>query len=589
MKRTIGLSAAAIIIMVFLLLGINEIINTKVETIKDATYTQTADNLKNTVTSHIEDKRNGAFAIALGLSDNKEIVEFLKTGKKPKDLRAFTRLLRQHANFPTVWIQLLDNRGISRYRTWTDKTGDSLVDKRLDVREMIADPHIMNTVSVGIFSMTFKSLVPVYDTDSKFLGSLEVIAHFDSIGQHLREYGMELVILVDKHYRNQITKPLTKTFIDDYYLVNADADPALLDFIKKQGVDTLLAIRNYRLLDDKLVTIHMIRDAVNEPMGYFLLFKPVESIDITNLISFQHAVKLAVPMGIFLLITAFFLALSIRRAKEARRTNQQLEKMVKERTRELENLNQNLEIRVAEEMEKQRVQEQHLIQQEKLASMSSMLTNISHHWRQPLNVLALNVQDIAEANEFGELNEAYIKNNVARSMEQIQYMSTTIENFMHFFNGSEQIKEFSILDTFKEVSTLLYPELKDSHISFFLPNRDVKVTANHGELKQVLLNIVHNAIEAISKTKEENGRINIELDEDDTYALISVSDNGGGIDEAIMNNIFEPYFTTKFKSKGVGISLYMSKIIVENNMNGTLTADNIHGGVKFTIRLPKNS
>lgn len=589
MRRKVIFAAAGIVGFSILLLFLNNAINGKIESIKKAAYTQAAENLKSMIRSNIEDKRNGTFAIALGLADNEEIVRFLKTGENPKDLRTFAHKLEQHTQYPNVWIQVVDNRGISRYRTWTDKVGDSLFDKRPDVREMLANPRIMNTISVGIFSMTFKSLVPVFDRSERFLGSLEVITHFNSISKHIDEFGTKLIVLADKHYRPQITKPLTGKFIDDYYVVNADADPALLKTVANEGVETFTSIQNYRLQDKNIVTLYTLDDTNGEKMGYFILFKPLDSIDLTSLVSFEHAVKLAVPMGIVLLITAVLLTIMIRRAREARRSAEKLEGMVKSRTRELEELNRLLEKKVAEGIEKQRRQEQHLIQQEKLAAMGTMLTNISHHWRQPLNVLALNIQDFAEANEFAELNETYIKHNIERSMEQIRYMSGTIDNFMHFFKEDKGTGEFSILETLEEISRMRYPELRDARISLILPPTDARITASPGEFRQVMLNIINNAIEAVAANSPDDGRIEIKLEEDNDHITLTVTDNGGGIDSTILDQIFDPYFTTKFKSKGVGISLYMSKIIIENNMNGTLSVDNIQDGARFTIRIPKNS
>lgn len=585
--RFVYISITALL-LAMVLLFINRMINDRIESIKKSTYTRVADSMKEAIRSQIEDKQNGTFAIALGLSDNREIIRFLKTGKNPKDLRAFSKKLQQHTDYHNVWFQLVDKNGISRYRTWTDKTGDSLLEKRLDVQEMIQSPHIMNTISVGIFSMTFKSLVPVYDNET-FIGSLETITHFNSIDRNLRENAIESVILVDKHYRPQLTRAITRHFIDDYYLVNGGAGKHLLEKIERDGVSRFLETGDYMIADDCLTTLHTIQDEAGGPMGYFILCKRLEKIDLTSLTSFEHSVKLAVPLGIILIITAFLLTIAVRRARMEHKNAELLEAKVRSRTKELQDLNRHLEERVNEESEKRRHQEQQLIHQEKLASMGQMLTNISHHWRQPLNVLALNIQDFAEANEFGELDEAYIKDNVARSMKQIRYMSDTINNFIHFFDEKEKGRTyFPALDAFREIATLLRPELEQKGITLQLPTEELLLHGNEGEFKQVCLNAVNNAVEAIIRSGRTDGMVRVVFGSEDDDIVITITDNGGGIDETIIGKIFDPYFTTKFKSKGVGISLYMSKMIIENNLKGSCRIDNMDDGACFTLRLPKD-
>ncbi len=577
-----------VLLLAALLLFLNQLINVKIESIKESTYTRVADNMKENVRSQIKDKQNGTFAIALGLSDDQELIRFLKTGQHPKDLRAFSKKLQQHTDYRNVWFQVVDSRGVSRYRTWTEKTGDSLIEKRIDVREMIRSPHIINNISVGIFSMTFKSLVPIYD-GKRFIGSLEVIAHFNSIEKNLSENNIDVAILVDKQYRPQLTRSLTQQFIDDYYVVNATADEHLIAKLKRDGVARFIGIDNYLIDDACLITLHTLNDNNGEPMGYFILHRPLEAIDLTNLIAFQHSIKLAVPLGLFLLVAVFLLTLTLRKAKEARKSARRLEGMVRARTKELEELNRHLEERVSEETEKRHRQEQQLIHQEKLAAMGQMLTNISHHWRQPLNVLALNIQDFAEAKAFGELTDAYIKDNIARSMKQIHYMSDTIENFRHFFNDDDRQKSlFSVRRVLDEIAALLLPELEQTKVRLLLPEEDIDIRGNRGEFKQVLLNVVNNAVEAITRNNRPEGEVRIDMATDGDDAVITLTDNGGGIDETILDQIFDPYFTTKFKSKGVGISLYMSKMIIENNMGGSCIVDNIPGGARFTIRIPKN-
>ena len=93
----------------------------------------------------------------------------------------------------------------------------------------------------------------------------------------------------------------------------------------------------------------------------------------------------------------------------------------------------------------------------------------------------------------------------------------------------------------------------------------------------------------IFENKIENPLVIVQTKIEDSNILISIKDNGKGISEEIINKIFEPYFTTKDESKGTGIGLYMSKLIIENNMGGKIEVKNDDEGAIFTIKLPINN
>ncbi len=565
---------------------LNQLTDRHIDQIKEDNYREVAHSMRQSIQSHIKEKQSSMLSIGLSIAGSEMIADFLSGRAAPPDLKKLSQSLKDETDYKNVWFHVVDNQGISRYRSWTSKTGDSLLDKRLDVVEMIERPAIRNTISTGIFTMTFKSLVPVFDTKKRFLGSFETIAHFNSIIKTLREHRVETVILVDPSYKKQLSKALTGTFIKDYYLVNADAKPELLRYLLGCDFPKLMGMNDYMITPEHLVTLYILPDIEGKPMGYFLLFKELKSLDFSNIEFFRQALKTSVTLGFAVIVAVLLLVMIWRRARQTRTINQRLEKMVKQRTTELMELNRNLEKRVHDAVSQQRQQEQFLIQQNKLASMSEMLTNISHHWRQPLNVLALNIQDIGDAYRFGELNQTYLDEAISQSMGQINYMSKTIDNFKNFFDHTSEKKEYSLEETLEHVLTLLYPEISGAGITIVKFIKPVTIVGNESELRQVLLNVVTNAIEAIARSGLSDGQITIMTKSTKKQVTITVEDNAGGIDEAIKEKIFEPYFTTKFKSKGVGLSLYMSKIIVEKSMEGSLEVENTASGAKFVLTFP---
>ncbi|MBZ0157261.1 MAG: hypothetical protein K8I29_13750, partial [Alphaproteobacteria bacterium] len=270
----------------------------------------------------------------------------------------------------------------------------------------------------------------------------------------------------------------------------------------------------------------------------------------------------------------------------------------KQAERQLREMNRSLERRIQEEMEKRIQQERLLVQQSKMAAMGEMISAIAHQWRQPLNTLGLIIQDIKSASDFGELTRGYLDTAVSESMREIQFMSRTIDDFRNFFKPSKERVSFGLTEAVNEVLHLLSAQLKNDRIAVHLdriPPAPLLISGYPNEFKQAVLNILNNARDAILERRQQGipgndrGDIHIAISPEEGRCRIRIRDNGGGIPEEIRERIFEPYFTTKEQGKGTGIGLYMTKIIIENNMGGKLTAENVDGGAELSIEFPEES
>ncbi len=265
----------------------------------------------------------------------------------------------------------------------------------------------------------------------------------------------------------------------------------------------------------------------------------------------------------------------------------QVERIVSQRQKEIEDLNKSLEERIQIEIKKNMEKDQLLIQQSKMAEMGDMMSKIAHQWRQPLNTLSLAVQDIEEAFYHNELDEKYMKNFIDISMENIKFMSKTIDDFRNFFKLSKTKEIFKLKDAIEDILKIITAQLKDHKISIYLYGENYDVVGYPNEFKQVILNLANNAKDAILEKKIENGLIEIRINNlSEKFKEVSVQDNGGGIPKNIIDKIFEPYFTTKDGIKGTGIGLYMSKTIIEENMDGSLLVENYNNGARFRISIP---
>ena len=274
-----------------------------------------------------------------------------------------------------------------------------------------------------------------------------------------------------------------------------------------------------------------------------------------------------------------------------------LDREVSRKSDALETINNELENRVNEEIRKNRDKEQLMVEQSKMAAMGEMIGAIAHQWRQPLNALGLYIQDLEDAYKFNELDLQYIQNTIRDSMRQIGFMSKTIDDFRNFFKPSKVEQFFSVRDSVDEVLRLVGAQLDSHHIRQITVSggeEGCHVKGFKNEFEQVILNILTNAKDAFMEAKEKGfdiaqAHIDIAIAEKNGTISVEIIDNAGGISEAAMGRVFEPYFTTKEQGKGTGIGLYMSKTIIEKSMNGTIDVKNVEiggrHGAKFTITL----
>ena len=264
--------------------------------------------------------------------------------------------------------------------------------------------------------------------------------------------------------------------------------------------------------------------------------------------------------------------------------NRRLDILVRQRTDELESFNQRLQDEIEKAVEKNRRQEKLLMQQAKMAEIGSMLESIAHQWRQPLNILGLSMTRLNLSCAIGMNSESSKVIEIAEA--QIEYMSQTIDDFRNFFKQDKDQMLVNINTLVDDVETLLGPLLMRKKI---IIERDIDtmidVLVYPNELKQVLINLVNNAREAIEQHRGRERVIRIRCVEDEHYCTLAIEDTGGGISPDIIDKIFDPYFTTKFESQGTGIGLYMAKMIIEKHFLGKLSVYNTSKGACFEIRL----
>ncbi len=248
----------------------------------------------------------------------------------------------------------------------------------------------------------------------------------------------------------------------------------------------------------------------------------------------------------------------------------------------------DLEERIFSEIEEKTKQEKLLIQQSKLASMGNMIGNIAHQWRQPLSEINAVLMNMQVKKEHDDLSDEEFERSVEECDIILSHMSDTISDFQNFFKPSKEKTKFSLQEECKKASYIIESSLKYNSIEFQIDiEDDCEVLGYPREFSQAILNILSNAKDVLKQRNIEKPYIKLTLKEGKRYAIVKIEDNAGGVKSKIIDRIFEPYFTTKQRSKGTGIGLYMSKIIIEDNMHGFIDVKNSKYGAIFTIKLIK--
>ncbi|MBJ6800151.1 PAS domain S-box protein [Geomonas propionica] len=274
--------------------------------------------------------------------------------------------------------------------------------------------------------------------------------------------------------------------------------------------------------------------------------------------------------------------------EDVRQARNSLEVRVRERTEELRRALQDLKNETEERLravDELRVKDQMLMQQNRLAAMGEMLVNISHQWRQPLNVLGLILQNLARSYERGTLSVEIVRKSVGRGTELIEHMSKTIEDFSAYLNPDKTKLPFDVGEVISSALSMVKETLRGIEVEVHHPEAAVLAEGYRNEYAQVVINILVNARDALREKSITNPKVTVRISRQDDKSVVTVSDNAGGIPADVLDRIFDPYFTTKEPGKGTGIGLFMSKAIIEKSMDGKLTARNTDSGAEFTIEV----
>jgi len=335
-------SFVKITILFALMLSVSSylIISNRIDVLKNQKYFEVSKSMKNDLSVLIREKKEAVFLISFALSYSTNIQNaILENNTSSLALASFSKELAKQTSMKNLWFQVINTKGVSIYRSWTEKCGDDLSLVRLDLAKMIQRPRVIRSISIGKFDLTFKAMVPIYK-DKKFIGIVETIAKVNSIAHKLKSQGVDAIFLVDKQYKKQLVNAYSGLFIEEYYVANKEAEPTLLDVIEKGDVEKLIHTKGYFIdeMTGRLISVYPIYDVMGNEMSYVFLSYPLAKVNFEEFVRYRDRFILFFII-IFISGMGVFYYLYVQRYERfITNANKDLEQSVETKTQTLHHL-----------------------------------------------------------------------------------------------------------------------------------------------------------------------------------------------------------------------------------------------------------
>ena len=544
---------------------------------------------------HYQQKSNIIYTLMI---NNSKVIEIYKklqnASKEQKDALRDELYALLKNDYESICLEKLrqlhfhlkNNESFLRFHE-PSKYGDNLSDVRESIAYVNKYEQPIDGFEEGRVYSGYRFVYPLKDENATHLGSVEIsydmavfTAEFMSHFNVLSNLHIKKSVVDKKVWKENIQRYNLEGTFAGYYMEKSTLQ-AILDKTKKQHHELLpnqKSLNNIalKLLDNKADTLYLaeskevltiipLKNSVTGNNVGFLTVRGDGSYISDVMRNFYITLAIGIVFGGIIFVLLYK---KIASEKDAKRS---------------------LEEQVKYEVEQNRIKDMELLRQNKLSSLGEMMANIAHQWRQPLNAISMSAMSLQVKQELETLKPNDVNESAQSILKSTQYLSEVIEIFRNFVSSNPSVAKVCLQEEIDKAFSIVYVALKDCGIEVHKDvNYDKKIitTMAQGELAQVIINLCNNAKDVILERKIENKWIKITLKEEDELAVLTVEDNGGGINEEIIEKIFEPYFTTKHKSGGTGLGLSMSHKIVVKDFKGKLFVQNTENGAKFFIHIP---
>lgn len=264
-----------------------------------------------------------------------------------------------------------------------------------------------------------------------------------------------------------------------------------------------------------------------------------------------------------------------------------LSKALEDKRLLLEDEIKNRDKTIEEEVEKRQKQEAILMQQARFAQMAEMLTMISHHWRQPLSVIGLTVQNLQDAYAFGELTEKSLNEAVELVMKFLEGLSSTLYTLATLSSRQKEERVFNAADSTKKICELARAEMETMFIELKEEiDEGISIKGVPALYTQIVMHLLKNAEEAVMSRDVNHRKVTVSLRQSGGGIVLTMQDSGGGVDEKLLPRLFDPFFTTKDITSKTGLGLYMVKMLAEEQFDASIEVENKNSGAGFSVIFP---
>ena len=323
-----------------------------------------------------------------------------------------------------------------------------------------------------------------------------------------------------------------------------------------QKLDTKYAYASYSKKYNLIIGTGVYDNDVNK-----IIVRETLKLNKKNNEQIEEIIKISLIVLILVLMISFILSHVIK-------------KIFQDYNQKLTDLNVSLEQRIKEEIVASKEKDNLLYQQSKMASMGEMIGNIAHQWRQPLSIISVGATGLKLQKEHNILTDKYLLETCDSINYNAQYLSKTIDDFKNYIKNDRDKVSFNLAQNIRSFLSLVDSSIKRNQIEVHLDlDENLTINSYPNELTQCFMNLFNNAKDALSEIKTQK-HFFIQTKVKGSEVFISFKDNAGGINEDVIHNIFEPYFTTKHKSQGTGLGLSMTYKIIVEGMKGTITTQN---------------
>jgi signal transduction histidine kinase len=462
-------------------------------------------------------------------------------------LSDYNRLL--DFKFKQIHFHFPDNTSFLRMHK-ADKFGDDLSDYRFSITEVNRTLKPLDGYEIGKIVDGFRFVYPIFDESLFHVGSIEISVDSDFFDKTFEQnFGVDTHFLVrksmaEKRMFPEILKEFKVSHENDKYIYSENINEEFLHYTdpefysleeknlissKMENSEKFIINKKYK---NKYLAIYFlpIPDIEgNKNSAYMVLYKHSDLIEQVN----YNYFKVIFILFLFTLLFVFYMRYKYK------------------------------------QMLQDKNNEYMLSQQTKMVALGEMIQNISHQWRQPLSVISILASGLKLKKQCAILEDKEFYDNLDGILKNTVYLSQTIEDFRSYFDESLEKSNFNLKNIISQCIAMFKEELNTNNIVMIENVDDIELCTYEQELKQVLINLLKNA-----KDFTKEGVIVINAHEKKNEIRIEIQDSAGGIPKSIIEKIFEPYFTTKHNSFGIGLGLFSSYEIVNNELKGNILVEN---------------